>query len=183
MSEENKRPFITGKVEEIGETLAIGASGFTKRDLIVETGYKFPNPLKVTLKKDATALADDLNVGDIVRVEYALDGRKWDGPNGTRYFVDIVGMKVEKIKTAASTAVAGAAQAANGTATCQQAVETWAKYHGDDKAAFAAFCKAQKPGKASKAYTPTDWGEIVAKIESEAAGNTGDQFTEDEMPF
>ena len=109
MSEEYKRPFITGKVEEIGETLAIGASGFTKRNLIVETGYKFPNPLKVTLKKDATALADDLNVGDIVRVEYALDGRKWDGPNGTRYFVDIVGMKVEKIKTAASTAGAGAA--------------------------------------------------------------------------
>lgn len=73
--------------------------------------------------------------------------------------------------------------------TAATAIETWAKYHGDDKPGFAEFCKAQKPGKASKTYTIGDWADIVNAIEAAqnpAAAQTadnGDVNDPDDLPF
>ena len=72
-----------GVVEEVGETKSFGANGFTKRELVVgndvDSTNKYPNPVLFTFKKD----------------NCALDGRRWDGPNGVRYFTDLTGWKID----------------------------------------------------------------------------------------
>ena len=41
------------------------------------------------------ALCDAVKKGDRVKVNFTIDGRRWDGPNGTRYFTDLTGWKIE----------------------------------------------------------------------------------------
>lgn len=90
-----------GVVEEIGETKAFGSNGFTKRELIVgndvDSPSKYPNPVCFTFKKDKCALCDAVKKGDRVKVQFTIDGRRWDGPNGVRYFTDLTGWKIEKV--------------------------------------------------------------------------------------
>ena len=89
----------TGVVEMKGETKAFGQNGFTKRDLVVgnppDSPSMYPNPVLFTFKKDRCALLDPVNVGDPVKIQFTIDGRKWDGPNGVRYFTDLTGWKIE----------------------------------------------------------------------------------------
>ena len=89
----------TGVVEVVGETKAVGANGFTKRELVVgndvDSQNRYPNPVLFTFKKDRCALCDATKVGDRVKVQFTIDGRRWDGPNGTRYFTDLTGWKID----------------------------------------------------------------------------------------
>ena len=89
----------TGVVEVIGETKAFGTNGFTKRELVVgndvDSQNKYPNPVLFTFKKDRCALVDSVKKGDRVKVQFTIDGRRWDGPNGTRYFTDLTGWKID----------------------------------------------------------------------------------------
>lgn len=89
----------TGVVELVGETKEFGTNGFTKRDLVVgndvDSMNKYPNPVLFTFKKDRCALCDAVKKGDRVKVNFTIDGRRWDGPNGTRYFTDLTGWKIE----------------------------------------------------------------------------------------
>ena len=89
----------TGVVEVIGETKAFGANGFTKRELVVgndvESPNKYPNPVLFTFKKERCSLVDAVKQGDRVKVQFTIDGRRWDGPNGTRYFTDLTGWKID----------------------------------------------------------------------------------------
>ena len=87
-----------GVVEMKGDTKAFGQNGFTKRDLVVgnppDSPSMYPNPVLFTFKKDRCALLDPINVGDAVKIQFSIDGRKWDGPNGVRYFTDLTGWKI-----------------------------------------------------------------------------------------
>lgn len=89
----------TGVVEVIGETKSFGANGFTKRDLVVgndvDSPNKYPNPVLFTFKKDRCSLVDAVKQGDRVKVQFTIDGRRWDGPNGVRYFTDLTGWKID----------------------------------------------------------------------------------------
>jgi hypothetical protein len=89
----------TGVVEVIGETKAFGANGFTKRELVVgndvDSPNKYPNPVLFTFKKERCSLVDAVKQGDRVKVQFTIDGRRWDGPNGTRYFTDLTGWKID----------------------------------------------------------------------------------------
>ena len=89
----------TGVVEVVGETKAFGTNGFTKRELVVgndvDSQNKYPNPVLFTFKKDRCSLVDAVKTGDRVKVQFTIDGRRWDGPNGTRYFTDLTGWKLE----------------------------------------------------------------------------------------
>ena len=173
------KPEIRGKVIAVFDEWRNNTGTFWKREIVVETGLRFPNPLKVSFQKDATSHLEGVEEGDCVIIPYVLNGREYDG----RYYVDIVGMSLQKIvggaaKPAAAKPVLGC--------TAATAIETWAKYHGDDKAGFAAFCKSQKPGKASKAYTIADWADIVNAIEAaqNAAAEPDDGATDPEdLPF
>ena len=89
----------TGVVEVIGETKAFGANGFTKRELVVgndvDSPNKYPNPVLFTFKKERCSLVDAVKQGDRVKVQFTIDGRRGDGPNGTRYFTDLTGWKID----------------------------------------------------------------------------------------
>ena len=93
----------TGVVELVGETKAVGANGFTKRELVVgndvDSQSRYPNPVLFTFKKDRCALCDAAKVGDRVKIQFTIDGRRWDGPNGTRYFTDLTGWKIDVLNS------------------------------------------------------------------------------------
>ncbi len=89
----------TGVVEEVGTTQSFGSNGFTKRDVIigndVDSPSKYPNPVKFTFKKDNCSLLDGINKGQRAKVRFAIDGRRWEGPRGVQFFVDLTGLKIE----------------------------------------------------------------------------------------
>lgn len=90
---------ISGKVTKIGETQTF-ASGFKKREVIVTTQEQYPQPLSIEFLQDKTDLADQMNVGDDVKVSINLRGREWTSPDGVvKYFNSIVGWRVEKMAT------------------------------------------------------------------------------------
>lgn len=88
----------TGVVEEVLPVQTF-ASGFTKRDLIVgndvDSPSKYPNPVKFSFKKDNCSLLDGITKGKRVKVHFVIDGRRWEGPKGVQYFVDLTGLKIE----------------------------------------------------------------------------------------
>jgi len=191
MSEEQKqttgrpKPEIRGKVLAVLDEWRNNTGTFWKREVVVETGYKFPNPLKVTFQKEGTSHLEGVAEGDCVIIPYVLNGREYDG----RYYVDIIGMGLQKIVGTSGTKAAkpAAAKPVLGC-TAATAIEEWAKNHGDDKAGFAAFCKQLKPGKPSKTYTIADWADVVNAIQAadaqaaQEAANDGATDDED-LPF
>lgn len=185
---------IEGTILSIGETEQYGAS-FTKRVVVLKSGTEqYPRGIPLEFQKEDTAMVDQMNVGDVVSFDFYIEGSPDRRKEGRDKFYAALHAKGFTIK-AKATSNAGTADSQNGSVTMQQAVDTWKKYHGEDIAAFGAFCKNARPDiveAAAKAGVKFSdfaknrgdvWGEIVAKIEAEAAGNTGDQFTEDEMPF
>ena len=89
----------TGVVEEVGQTQSFGSNGFTKREVIVgndiDSPSKYPNPVKFTFKKDNCSLLDSIAKGQRVKIRFAIDGCRWDGPKGVAYFVDLTALKIE----------------------------------------------------------------------------------------
>lgn len=160
------RPEIRGKVLAVLDEWRNNTGTFWKREAVVETGLRFPNPLKVTFQKEGTSHLEGVAEGDCVIIPYVLNGREYDG----RYYVDIIGMGLQKIVGAGGGGNGGAAPAAAAKpclgCTAATAIEEWAKNHGDDKAGFAAFCKQLKPGKPSKTYTISDWADVVNAIQA-----------------
>lgn len=88
----------TGVVEDVLPVQTF-SSGFTKRDVIVgndvDASSKYPNLVKFTFKKDNCSLLDGISKGQRVKVHFVVDGRRWDGPKGTQYFVDLTALKIE----------------------------------------------------------------------------------------
>ena len=88
----------TGVVEEVLPVQTF-ASGFTKREVVigndVDSPSKYPNPVKFSFTKDNCSLLDTVQKGQRVKVSFFINGRRWDGPKGTSYFVDLTGRKIE----------------------------------------------------------------------------------------
>lgn len=164
----SNRPEIRGKVTEIMEAKTF-SSGFTKREAMVETGFKFPNPIKVTFKKDATRFLEGVSVGDAVAIPYALDGHIWNAPDGTaRHFLEVAGLGLTKL--------AGATPSAKPAGAKEAAIAAWKERYGDNMAALGEFCKEIFPGKKSKEYTDADWASVKESIEAVEADP-------DDLPF
>ena len=183
------KPEIRGKVIAVLPKWRNNTGTFWKQEVVVETGYRFPSPIKVTFQKEGTSHLEGIAEGDCVIIPYVLNGRQWDGPNGTQYYVDVVGMGLQKI-TGAGGGTSGGGEAAKPVVGCTAAtaIEAWTKNHGDDKAGFAEFCKQLKPGKASKTYTISDWADVVNAIQAadaqaaQEAANDG-ASNPDDLPF
>lgn len=177
------RPEIKGKVIAVMDEWRNNSGTFWKREVVVETGLRFPNPLKVTFQKEGTGHLEGVEAGDCVIIPYVLNGREYEG----RYYVDIIGLGLQKVVGAG-----GAAKPSEEAkkpilgCTAATAIEAWTKKHGDDKAGFAAFCKELKPGKPSKEYTIADWADIVNAINrpaEPAAENGSSEAADDDLPF
>ena len=88
----------TGVVDEVRPVQTF-SSGFTKRDVIigndVDSPSKYPNPIKFSFKKDNCSLLGGVRKGQRAKVRFAIDGRRWEGPRGVQYFVDLTALKIE----------------------------------------------------------------------------------------
>lgn len=87
---------LNGKVKVVGETEQI-TSSFQKRELvIVDESSQYPQYISLQAVQDKTSLLDGLNVGDIVSVQFFLNGREWVSPAGeTRYFNSLGLFRIE----------------------------------------------------------------------------------------
>jgi hypothetical protein len=84
---------VEGKVAHIGQTEIVGANGFTKRLLVVDTGAQYDALTPIEFKKDKVALLDNLKVGQTVKVSINLGGREYSG----KYYPSITGWKIDTI--------------------------------------------------------------------------------------
>ena len=91
---------FTGKVKTIGE-LQTFASGFTKRELVVEEERdgNWPNVVAFAFKKDNAAKLDGITPGMRVKIFFAIDGREWTDPKTgkVRYFCDLTALRLERL--------------------------------------------------------------------------------------
>lgn len=91
---------VQGKVKLIGEIQKIGAKGFVKAELIVETDGEYPQPINIEFTGDNTDFLTKLSVGDLVKVFINLRGREWTSPEGVvKYFNSIQGWKVDILQS------------------------------------------------------------------------------------
>lgn len=82
---------ITGKVHHIGATETVGSNGFTKRQLVVDTGEKYNPLLPIEFAKDKGDLLNALQVGQTVTVHLNLGGREYGG----KFYASIGGWKID----------------------------------------------------------------------------------------
>ncbi len=89
---------ITGKVKFVDEVREFGSNGFRKHQVVVETGDgRWDNPIPVEFTKDNIELSKELKVGDQVQIQSRINGREWQGKDGTtKWFTSINGYKVTK---------------------------------------------------------------------------------------
>ena len=192
-----------GVVHEIQPT--VNPDTFAKRNIIIKHTDDYGDTFATfTAFKDKTAMFEEYQVGERVKVRFVVRGAKqgWAGTdkNGnptTKYFTDLAVIGLERMgganaEPAAAKPAAPAVQHIQGAAM-QTAIAEWTAWKGDDKAEFAAFCQGLiklpdgKP-KPSKAYTVADWGAVVNAIrdavaKTVAGGATSPSTEVDDMPF
>jgi hypothetical protein len=89
---------ISGKVKFVDEVREFGSNGFRKHQVVIETGDgRWDNPIPVEFTKDNIELSKDLQVGDQVQIQSRINGREWQGKDGsTKWFTSINGFKITK---------------------------------------------------------------------------------------
>ncbi|PIB35569.1 hypothetical protein BFP72_09275 [Reichenbachiella sp. 5M10] len=75
---------IKAKLLEKYDTATFGASGFKKREFVVEYAEnpQYPEFVKFELIQDKCEQLDAYNVGQELNVAFNLKGRKWTNPQG-----------------------------------------------------------------------------------------------------
>lgn len=184
---------IKGRVLAVGETKAYGNNGFEKREIVVDCAppqARWNNPLPFVLSKERCALGDGIAVDDEVTIQFALNGREWNGPNGVRYFIDLSVLSITKD---------GGEGAGDGTDggetyahTAQGAWSAWCKLRdAKDAKGFATFIGQTCPTVASTAKAKgmkfsqvaneEDWAHIIDALTGANAEPAADD--PDNLPF
>jgi hypothetical protein len=82
-------------VHYIGQTETVGAKGFKKRTIVIQTiDEKYPQTIPVELHAERTSLADPLQIGEPVNVRADIRGNYWQ--DGDKYFSSVVAWKIEQ---------------------------------------------------------------------------------------
>lgn len=97
-----------GKIHSIGDTLAYGSNGFTKREFVLlltgdDENPAYPNHIALELTKERCALIDKCNIGDEINVHFNLSGRLWK-PNDKpeKCFNSLQAWKIDSLATNSS---------------------------------------------------------------------------------
>ena len=91
---------IQGRIKVIFATETVGQNGFQKRDLVITTDGQYPQDIIIQFTQGNCALLDNLQVGQIVKIHFNLQGREWTSPQGeVKYFNTVLGWKIELIQT------------------------------------------------------------------------------------
>ena len=70
---------------------------FKKREFVIQTEGDYPQEIILEFQNDKCELLDSFNVGDKVECKINIRGRKWEGPNGTRYFVTLQSWAINRV--------------------------------------------------------------------------------------
>lgn len=91
---------IQGRIKTIFAPETVGQNGFQKRDLVITTDGQYPQDIIIQFAQNNCALLDNLQIGQIVKIHFNLQGREWTSPQGeVKYFNTVVGWKIELIQT------------------------------------------------------------------------------------
>lgn len=91
---------IQGRIKTIFATESVGQNGFQKRDLVITTDGQYPQDIIIQFAQSNCALLDNLQIGQIVKIHFNLQGREWTSPQGeVKYFNTVLGWKIELIQT------------------------------------------------------------------------------------
>ena len=91
---------IQGRIKVIFATETVGQNGFQKRDLVITTDGQYPQDIIIQFAQGNCALLDNLQVGQMVKIHFNLQGREWTNPQGeVKYFNTVLGWKIELIQT------------------------------------------------------------------------------------
>ena len=82
---------ITGEIKAIHKTVELGAKGFLKREFILETDDKYPQPIKFEVVKDNCEKLGKHRVGEVVTVHFNLRGNEHNG----KHYVSLVAWRLE----------------------------------------------------------------------------------------
>jgi hypothetical protein len=78
---------------------------FKVRDFVVEVTEEvkdktYSQLIKIQASNERTAVLDDINIGDEVKVHFNLRGSKWEKDGKTSYFTNLDAWKIEKLGSA-----------------------------------------------------------------------------------
>lgn len=91
---------IQGRIKVIFAPETVGQNGFQKRDLVITTDGQYPQDIIIQFAQGNCALLDNLQVGQMVKIHFNLQGREWTSPQGeVKYFNTVLGWKIELIQT------------------------------------------------------------------------------------
>ena len=90
---------IQGRIKTIFATETVGQNGFQKRNLVITTDGQYPQDIIIQFAQGNCALLDNLQIGQIVKIHFNLQGREWTSPQGeVKYFNTVVGWKIEVVQ-------------------------------------------------------------------------------------
>lgn len=77
---------VTGTVAHIGALTKV-SDKFQKQEFVIKTDDKFPQMIQFQAVNDKVTLVGNLEIGNLVEVNYNLQGREWKNPKGeVKYF-------------------------------------------------------------------------------------------------
>nr|DAK57946.1 MAG TPA: Single-stranded DNA-binding protein fold, inter-subunit clamp, Paralogous.5A [Caudoviricetes sp.] len=90
---------IQGRIKTIFATETVGQNGFQKRDFVITTDGQYPQDIIIQFQQGNCTLLDNLQIGQIVKIHFNLQGREWTSPQGeVKYFNTVVGWKIEVVQ-------------------------------------------------------------------------------------
>lgn len=111
---------IKAKLLEKYDTATFGASGFKKREFVVEFAEnpQYPEFIKFELIQDKCEQLDGFNVGQEMNIAFNLKGRKWTNPKGeVVYFNSLQAWRISAANDVSSTPAQGQSDEASASLT------------------------------------------------------------------
>ena len=83
---------MSGTIKKIMDEQSF-PSGFSKREFVITSEDEYPQTIKFVLFKEKARLVDALNVGERVKVSFAIKGNEYN----ERFYVDLNAFKIEQM--------------------------------------------------------------------------------------
>tara|TARA_R100000426_G_C4808664_1_gene105539 strand:- start:338 stop:679 length:342 start_codon:yes stop_codon:yes gene_type:complete len=95
---------LEGKLLKVFDEQQVSAS-FAKREFVIETDDQYPQVVKFELVQDKTRLIHNYSVGDKIKVNFNVRGRRWEKNGNENYFVSLQAWSIKKLEVASKAKV------------------------------------------------------------------------------
>lgn len=78
---------ISGLLHVVYDTQKV-SDKYQKRDVVLKTDFdtQWPQFVSLQFSQDKCNALNDFRAGDIVKIQFNVKGREWNGPQGIKYF-------------------------------------------------------------------------------------------------